>query len=157
MLRGETCGAERSQLRICPIPNAWRSSRSWALLLSAAAIGVLARWIVPSAAGSRSLRPGRAFASAASIEANRRSSSNGFSMKSTAPPFIAATAVDMSPWPVITITGRLKPRRESWPCTARPSISGILTSSNTHPAEIPGAASRNATADSYPTYSKSAE
>ena len=53
MLRGETCGAERSQLRICPIPNAWRSSCSWALLLSAAAIGVLARWIVPSAAGSR--------------------------------------------------------------------------------------------------------
>src|SRR5204863_201075 len=39
----------------------------------------------------------------------RTSSSNGFSMKSTAPAFIASTARAISPWPVMTMTGRAAP------------------------------------------------
>ena len=41
------------------------------------------------------------------------SSSNGFSMKSTAPAFIASTASGTSPWPVMTMTGSSTPARFS--------------------------------------------
>jgi hypothetical protein len=66
-------------------------------------------------------------ASAALIATKSPSSLKGFSMKSTAPPFIARTAVSMSPFNVITIIGSLKPRDLSCYCSSRPPIPGIRT------------------------------
>src|SRR5882757_5273978 len=62
----------------------------------------------------------------ASLIASRSfSSSKGFSMKSTAPPFIARTAVSMSPFSVITMIGSLKPINLSCFCSSRPPISDV--------------------------------
>ena len=57
---------------------------------------------------------------------SRTSSSNGFSMKSTAPAFIASTAIGTSACPVMTMTGGMSPRSFSRRRSAIPSISGSV-------------------------------
>ena len=53
---------------------------------------------------------------------NRRSASNGFSMKSIAPRLTADTAVSMLPWPEKMITGRFGSRAWIASSTSSPSI-----------------------------------
>lgn len=67
---------------------------------------------VPDDSGSRSsgrsappARSRRAFAIAVRTAPSSASSSNGLVMKSTAPAFIACTAIGMSPWPVMRLRG----------------------------------------------------
>ena len=56
------------------------------------------------------------------------SSPNGFSMKSTAPAFMALTASGTSAWPVMTMTGTWMPPAANFSWNSRPSISGMRTS-----------------------------
>src|SRR5204863_78909 len=60
---------------------------------------------------------------------NRASTSKGFVRKSTAPAFMARTAIGMSPWPVMKMTGRGRPRAASASWRSKPLCSGIRTSS----------------------------
>ena len=59
---------------------------------------------------------------------NNMPGSNGFSTKSTTPSFNAATAMGISPWPVITTTAGSVPSRTKHRNSVMPSISGSRTS-----------------------------
>ena len=85
---------------------------------------------------------------ARSIAAIRVSSSNGFSMKSRAPAFIASTAIGTSPWPVITMDGILAASSFSFRIRSTPLMSGMRRSVTRHPLRIVGAAARKAVAES---------
>src|SRR5262245_15746374 len=87
--------------------------------------------------------------SADRTDANRTSSSNGFSRKSTAPIFIASTASGTSPWPVMTTTGIPSLSSRSRRRSSMPLSPGILTSVMTQPALTVEAILRNAAAESW--------
>ena len=76
--------------------------------------------------------------------ASKSSSSKGFSMKSTAPSFMASTARGTSACPVMTITGNAKPRAFRRRRNAMPSIRGMRTSVTTQPAAASLTLSRKA-------------
>src|SRR5215831_10414343 len=87
--------------------------------------------------------------SATRIADSRTSSSNGFSMKSTAPAFIASTASGTSPCPVMTMTGKPDLVSRRWRCRSSPLMSGMRMSVTTQPACACGSSFRKATAESY--------
>ena len=62
------------------------------------------------------------------------SSLNGFSMKSTAPAFIARTAIGTSPWPVMMMIGILIWFSRKYCCSSSPLMPGMRTSSSRQPA-----------------------
>ena len=84
------------------------------------------------------------------------SSLKGFSMKSTAPARIAATAIGTSAWPVIAITGSVIPCSASWVCSCRPLMPGMRTSINTHPQRSGVQACRNSGPEPYVSTSNTA-
>src|SRR5215471_9323304 len=88
-------------------------------------------------------------ASAIRIALTKISSGNGFSMKSTAPAFIASTASATSACPVMMITGILEPSFLSFLSNCSPSIPGIRTSLTIQPFDPWSNFSRKADADSY--------
>ena len=67
------------------------------------------------------------------VMSTKRSGSNGFSMKSNAPSRMARTAVAMSPWPVIRMTGISASILRASLRNARPSILGMRMSDTTTP------------------------
>ena len=103
----------------------------------------------PGAGRSRRRRPPRPRRAAVKRVADARRpaqpGSNGFSMKSRAPSFIAWTAIGTSPCPVMTITGGSGPRRRSACSSSRPSISGMRTSVTRQPGELPSEAAARKT------------
>ena len=58
----------------------------------------------------------------------------GFSMKSSAPAFMALTAMVTSPCPVITMAGSLCSATLRCRNTSSPSMPGIAASTNRHPS-----------------------
>ena len=70
----------------------------------------------------------RAFRCASAMLARIAVSSNGFSMKSSAPAFMARTARRTSPWPVMMTTGASMPLSISFSWNSMPSMPGMRTS-----------------------------
>src|SRR4051812_21084160 len=103
------------------------------------------------------LAAGSAWRMADSIMVVRRSSSNGFSRKSSAPSFIASTASGTSPWPVMMITGSLRGLAPNRRNSSKPSIPGMRTSVSTQPGSRFASSSRKTCAESKTRTSKPAE
>jgi hypothetical protein len=76
---------------------------------------------------------------------------NGFSMKSTAPSFMACTAIDTSPWPVMKMMGRRRPRAFMACCSSSPLIVGMRTSSTRQPTAVAPAWARKLSASAKPS------
>ena len=93
--------------------------------------GALVRLAAPLAADRAAPRARRR---PGSKQASRACSEKGFSMKSTAPNFIARTAIGTSPWPVITTTGQSTLRSASAAMTWKPSICGMRGRAGCSPA-----------------------
>src|SRR5438094_4991191 len=103
----------------CPVTSpciTWRSR--WVRLATRAAI---------SADTASLFEPLLLSASAVSIMPISRSSSNGFSRKSSAPSFIASTARGTSPWPVMTMTGSFRGPELSRRSSSMPSMPGTAS------------------------------
>ncbi len=73
----------------------------------------------------------------------------GFSMKSAAPDFSARTALDTSPWPVITMNGKSIAFFSRWLCRSSPPMPGMRRSATTQSVESAEKLLRNSSHDAW--------
>ena len=85
-------------------------------------------WASSSALSCRFSRLRRRLSMPRRTISTRRSPAKGFSRKSQAPSRMASTAVEISPWPVISMTGRSGSRACTSRSSAMPSIPGMRIS-----------------------------